>query len=415
LKGNRFTALTGRTRHFGWQWGGLVVLGASLLAVLLSVGCSLDENPLKIDRIDVQVTRGSFLVDVPGSIATERRFLVDGLATDPEWGTAPYYYVSMSPEQGTGGGTFTTALKVVTDSVRIYFLVQWPDLSDNDLGPRLIFDSDQPISGNCDPQLETCVWRLTDEDEDRIAFMFDMGDARDSRGTFAELGCQVACHGNMHPIWGEVDIWHWRAARTNPLQFPLIAGVRVGFADDEHADGDGRAPDTGTPFFSDNFEMIDCGDGTSGPRPLKVADALDADGQPSTRDNDFLQPCSFISQRAGLGYNLCSTRNPCRLFEQEEVEVWVEGDDMSAFLLERPGQVLGSSVNIPRESRHDVEARGRWEFGVWTLEMSRPLATGRDDDVRFDIEPGSTTTFSMAIMNNAGDTHSGSPVIHLRF
>ncbi len=41
-------------------------------------------------------------------------------------------------------------------------------------------------------------------------------------------------------------------------------------------------------------------------------------------------------------------------------------------------------LQTPKGSRADVKARGQWENGFWTIEISRRLDTGHPDDVAFD-------------------------------
>lgn len=359
-------------------------------------------------------------VFVPGGESTERRYLVDGVATDPEWATVPYSYVAVGPENGNQGGSFFVAMKVAHDSTRIYMLVQWPDAVPDRLGPRLVWDPDRSLNPDgCDSLLVQCSWRRVEDDEDRLAVMWDLGDARDGSGTFRERGCQIACHGNMHPLSGAVDLWHWRAARTNPVNYPIIGNVRVGFADDGYADGAGRVNDRGRSFFRNNYRLVSCPGGGAQPVPLKIANALDSDRQPTTSNNDFMRPCEYISDGSAFAFGSCSRKNPCRQFEQEEVEDWSSGDDLSALLLTRPAN------ESARESRHDVEARGRWDAivspgdiqrkGTWTLEMSRLLQVGNAEDIDFDVNRQEPYHLAIAVMNDSGRIHSGSPVIELRF
>lgn len=381
-----------------------IALALSALAVLVP-SCGLDElqsNPVTL--VAQPVARRVLL---PGGETEERRHLVDGEATDPEWAAVPFTHLAVGPEQGNQGGSFIASVKVVHDSARIYVLVQWPDESPDDLGPRLVWDPGHAASG-CDSLLAPCSWRLTDNDEDRLAIMWEISDARDGRGRFRDYGCQVACHGNMHPTSGAVDIWQWRAARTNPIQFPITSS-RVGFADDGYADGGGRVPDPGRALYLDNYRFVDCGGGARAPQPLKIPVAIDpSDRRPTTRINDFMRPCDAIWDSTAQPLE-DDSRNPCREFEQLDVTCWVRGDDLPATLLARPASEQAAM------SRHDVEARGRWELGVWTLEMSRLLALGNREDVDFDVRRAEPYYMALAVMNNSGRLHSGSTVVEVRF
>ncbi|HWN80633.1 MAG TPA: ethylbenzene dehydrogenase-related protein, partial [Candidatus Udaeobacter sp.] len=271
-------------------------------------------------------------------------------------------------------------------------------------------------SEDCDSLLVTCSWRLEDPDEDRVAIMWDLGNAADGSGTFKDHGCQVACHGSMHPLSGAVDIWQWRAARTNGIQFPFPgSSLRVGFAEDGYADASSRRLDPGPGFYRNNYRYVDCGNGERAPVPLELPIALDANNQPTTRTNDFMRPCEYIYDPSAVNFTACSRSNPCRQFNQEDVETWVSGDDLSGFLSSRPVS------ESQRQSLHDVEARGRWvgevqgqvARGVWTLEMSRLLNTGRSEDRSFQVGSAEPYYMALAIMNHAGSVHTGSPVIQV--
>jgi hypothetical protein len=396
------------------RWG----RGSALLPVLVTVlagltGCGLDgelpPNPVQVVALPVPRR-----VELPNGGTEERRRLVDGNATGPEWSAVPYTNIAMGPEFGNGGGTFLTSIKVAHDTSRVYFLIQWPDDTPDRLGPRFVYNG-----VCCDSLTNGCTeWALHLDDEDRVAIMWDINGARDGAGTFRDRGCQVACHGDMHPVEGAVDIWHWRAARTNPIQFPLFGSLRVGFADDGYADAGGRVEDPGLSLYRSNVQMVECAGGGTVARPLKVPNALDDDGRPTIQNNDFMRPCEYIFDPDAFAYGVRPRPNPCREFEQEDFLDWDEGDDLSATLLNRPAN------EAARQSRHDVEARGTWTGtnqggqptrGVWTVELSRTLNTGRPEDLGFDLSAGETYTMAIAIMNNGGTIHSGSPPIQIQF
>lgn len=56
----------------------------------------------------------------------------------------------------------------------------------------------------------------------------------------------------------------------------------------------------------------------------------------------------------------------------------------------------------PEKSRADVRAKGVWKAGVWSIEFSRNLITGYDDDVQFSI--GDSFLFGVSIYEIAGRT-----------
>lgn len=59
----------------------------------------------------------------------------------------------------------------------------------------------------------------------------------------------------------------------------------------------------------------------------------------------------------------------------------------------------------PTGSRGDVRAKGKWREGQWTIELSRKLDTGSDDDVQF--VPGRAFLFGVACYAIAYDTPHG--------
>lgn len=44
------------------------------------------------------------------------------------------------------------------------------------------------------------------------------------------------------------------------------------------------------------------------------------------------------------------------------------------------------SLRQPEGSRADIRAKGRWQEGRWTVEFSRKLDTGHDDDIQFELD-----------------------------
>jgi len=58
----------------------------------------------------------------------------------------------------------------------------------------------------------------------------------------------------------------------------------------------------------------------------------------------------------------------------------------SVLHLEKTEKTLGQyAFQKPSESRADIQAKGSWKEGRWTVEFVRALKTGHDDDVQFDL------------------------------
>ena len=55
----------------------------------------------------------------------------------------------------------------------------------------------------------------------------------------------------------------------------------------------------------------------------------------------------------------------------------------------------------PVGSRADIQARGCWREGVWTVELARKLDTGHDDDVAFTV--GGEYLFTVSCYEMFGD------------
>lgn len=56
----------------------------------------------------------------------------------------------------------------------------------------------------------------------------------------------------------------------------------------------------------------------------------------------------------------------------------------------------------PQGSRGDVEAKGAWKNGYWTIEFARTFNSGHDDDVQFDPESGESYLFGVSIFSLYG-------------
>jgi hypothetical protein len=260
--------------------------------------------------------------------ATTAAPVIDG-EIDDAWNDAP----SVETLEGV-------ELKALYDNDNIYILAKWADGHDLLAGCAEATES-------ADKNMWTygkAGWSKSGN-EDRFAIMWEGSDALGA-------SCAKMCHsGAEHKTsGGNVDVWHWKAARTNPL----------GLADDKWWNQDGRGSDaTAVGTYSDNKN--DAGDGPKYSGPI-------TDGR-------------FIIIPLGGS--------------ADDLETNIETS--SAY----PGYVLDLNAE---GSRWDVKAKGKYSDGVWTLELQRALNTGNDDDVVFTHN--SSVRFSTATFDNTGGGHA---------
>ncbi len=281
---------------------------------------------------------------------------------DSLWDSVPV--TSVGIEGGKTGIIDVQIQAAYTDS-HLYFLCRWPD------------DTESVVKQQW--QRDGIVWTQNHEDEDRFSVLFPIGNAR---AQFAKNGCKRYCHDDFMATKlpnERADIWHWKAARTNP----------VGRVDDKYlvyataaANDGGRRGDERDKIMKRIGELsIEAG------HYVKNIDAAAA------------QP-AFMHNR---GKNIA---DPRFLLIEDAVPFDPESDVDTV-----PGYVIGPHQG----SRGDIAGKGVYAKGGWTLELGRALDTGHEDDVVFELSR--RYPFGIAVMNNmAGEEHSWSPkVIWLKF
>jgi hypothetical protein len=310
---------------------------------------------------------------------------------DPMWsqvqGISTQVMPMMTPELR---GTFNTVeLKSLHNKSHIYIYARWSDPTPS------VYKKMWMKTGN--------VWQQSSEDEDRIAFMWDINQTLSSydfseqnrpgqghmgsgmmggRGMMGRGnrgpgmgrqgmmmgGCALLCHADPRNATkltmstsgvggGIVDLWHWKSARTNP----------AGFADDQYIDPETRKNDSGTAVYVENIMA----DGT--------IPAFMFPGGTGT------SPFLFGSEAIPF-----------------DDALFREGDRLPAYVL-----------SLPSGDRASVETYGVWKNGYWTVILKRSLGNGSGTDVQFTSD--TDYFFAIAIFNNAGDEmHLKSQTIGLK-
>ena len=212
-------------------------------------------------------------------------------------------------------------------------------------------------------------WVTGAEDEDRIMFIWDLG----STGTDG-ASCQAFCHSSvMRTNGGFADLWHWKAARTNP----------IGYLDDTYLDPEDRHSDSGGGAYVNN---------TDGTLPTHMASS-----DPNA-NVDFLA-IDAAALAAFDPFQALATHTVAEAVTFNAAAGFTTGATIPFYLL-RPAT----------GDRSSVQTAGRWNNGMWTVEFRKPYAAGTDT-TDFAVTPGAMIEFTHEIFDNvtSHDAHAFQP------
>ena len=342
-------------------------------------------------------------------------------------------------------------LKAAYDDTKLYILAEWVDSDFNPAKYASLFD------GPSDP-LKTpesnADW-TSQGNSDKIAFAFEIEAASSAAGTFSAVGCAASCHnGVKQPLSGKVDIWNWDLATSAPL----------GYAHDMLVTSDlGITMDAGQSMAVRN--KADTADSRS--KPAFEWDGVahsvtHPDGKVSNLDPAFymLNKTAFLGDPAigkvryansncGYchGYNGEGGTNAAfnvpgfnRKHSRETIKTFATNNDhpgktyydpipladrehLIAFIIGISG-VPGHYLQTPTASNADVWAISNVPLPrVNTLDphtkyqvlLVRNLTTNNADDVQFTAPQGKEFVFGLALTDNDGKNHIGSPKEILTF
>jgi hypothetical protein len=286
--------------------------------------------------------------------------ILDGVADDSIWQTTDVSIVDVS---GGAIRRVDVTIQAVYDDANLYMLLQWPDDTQSIDRRTWTYGRDGWERGEKEDRF-SIVWQITEIEG------------------FETIGCNIACHNTGAPtgMWfnnpGEFgDMWNWKAGRTNPMGY--VDDGWMG-ANSGHPDG-GRYLDPGTSSYARN-------ETATGDAPGFIwanADAIAIPpGAPSELANHFLVDADVVPVDESMAFS--------------------SGDTV-------PGYVLRQ----PTGSRADIQARGVWANGIWTVELTRALDTGNhavlaDGATFVDVifTPGETYYFSLVMMDDTDQDHS---------
>jgi hypothetical protein len=273
---------------------------------------------------------------------------------DPVWEKTPAMLVPVKGRDILGGEEATVFTKAVYNDDSLYFLFRWVDPTRSVIKQSWHFDGEQ--------------WVHLKGNEDRIALLFEI--TRINK--FATKGCAVTCHSPPdvdREQWKLAtktaaergDLWHWKAARSDPYNYADDAWLTVG----------GRPSGS----YRETGRVKDRGEGGD------IKNQTEDKSRPLYMQNPSKEPSV-----------------PGFLLLEEAVKI----TDYSIF---KAGDIIPFRLpKKPSGSRFDVKALSRHANGAWTVMLSRKLDTGNDDDVVFN--PRKRYSFAMAVFDDSGADHS---------
>ena len=311
------------------------------------------------------------------SVQTEKAPVIDGIAEEV-WNNAPAFTFPMEksvyePSNGYKGMKKTSIMmKSLYDAENIYFLVEWTDPTESlELQPW-VKQSDGSWKQLRNPD---STGSENTYFQDKLGLIWNMN-GRD----FEMRGCSAVCHkarnGSLMGVPeklparkytnspGELaDVWQWEAVTTNP----------VGQLEDGYIDNNRdlkKNPNWGL--------------------------SLDHSNGGGTVPNEAGSKPAFMNAAPG---------GP---------KYWVLGDAKAPFAdTFKAGDTVGSVV-VSRStgSRGDVEAKGLWKAGKWTLEIKRKRATASPkEDVQF-TDAKKAYVFGISVFDNSQINHLYTEDVH---
>lgn len=278
------------------------------------------------------------------AIKVDKGLVIDG-KPDKAWNKVRP--IKMKLTEGKDGFNVTASAKALYTDTDLYLLIRWKDATE---------------STNRVYEFDGSQWVKRKGNEDRLGILWDInGNIKE----FKAKGCAILCHEEGKYMKTNApeergDVWHWKAQRSNP----------VGYADDQLL--------TDIKKTKGNEETGRVSDKKTGGSYSKNWDKEAKLPKFSFKDNTKSGPILIKAEAA--------------TFPKDAT--FAKGTIL-------PREVLAKPVG----SRGDIEAKGIWKKGTWTLEMKRALNTGHDDDVQFDLSKA--YYFGMSIFDNGdGKEHA---------
>ncbi|NQV53366.1 MAG: c-type cytochrome [Flavobacteriales bacterium] len=338
-------------------------------------------------------------------------------------------------------------MKAAYDDNFLYLLLEWSDSDLNASRGTSFYD------GPIDPLKSDSSEGWTSQlNTDGVSLMFDINGATGASGTFASTGCEASCHNDqMKTQSGSVDVWNWMPALTEPLGYAmdynvtpdsgllqddgvlsyvrnLVEGPRSGPSHEWSGESQSTTKPDGSlalldaGFFLYNATVFE-GDVANGEEVYQHAcaschgdKAQGGDGPPfnnigfSNRlSREAIAELAPSNEHSGSVYYNSLT-------QKEKIDVVARIRGFAGV----PGHILqdpsGSCADVTASSNLSlVKIENNAEQKTYTVLLKRALKNEHQDDIQFDPATQSSYPFSVALMDNDGINHIGSPLEILTF
>ncbi len=289
---------------------------------------------------------------------------LDGTMKDAYKDAQPLTVKAVGGKNLPGGSTEVTIRSVHTDDM-VYFLIQYKDATQSFQRAPWKKQADGSWVKLKDPNDKGGDNNLYYED--KLAILWAINSP-----AFEQKGCLAACHtgegkpyGNMYTASaGErLDNWHWKTVRTGP----------VGQVDDQYIDN--------TRY-----------DKEKAPEAGRKSDPKTGGGYVDNVSDDKKGPKFALSgnKPAPPYWILDAEKEP---FDDSKYKA---GDEV-------PGIVIAPFAG----DRGDIQGKGVWKEGTWTVEIARKRVTKSEFDVQFDGKK--EYAFGIAVFDNASVRHAYNP------
>lgn len=311
--------------------------------------------------------------------------VIDG-KPDKIWNKVRPFKIKLT--EGEHPKEVTASVKALYTDTDLYLLIRWKDPTE---------------SYNRVYEFDGTQWIKRKGNEDRLGMMWDIND---NIKDFKTKGCAILCHEEGKYMKTSAprergDVWHWKAQTSNPVGYAddqMLTDIKAEkgnqeetAAEKDHHDEAGAEKGHHDEAGAEKDHHDEAG---------KTNDEEEHQHEGTGRINDKKEGGSYsanwdeAAKRPKYTFRDNSKFGPI-LTKAEAVVITKNTTFTKGFIL--PQEVLEKPVG----SRGDIEAKGVWRKGTWTLEIKRAFKTGHDDDVQFD--PSKVYYFGMSIFDNTHD------------